>query len=547
MNSITIGFEELSELIKKSENIMIESDNSLYLFYQKHLQGNTSFTRDIYKVISNNEFLTNYYKVSPEPTFYEILLYVYFMPWNLQKEIPHYNHSRNVAAWENWFYKKKKNRKGHFGSIVEKEDGDSYSGSINVSAFIRDNIDTLNATLDSPKTEREFLRDTLNSIVLWSSMTGGDVPYGRYLTSFPLISVLSISKKKSFFLVDLGLELYSILQTIVTDDIPLIIPKDILTQQFVGFSKSSVAAEVEYDAETENVELRSDKYHTVFDVISVASELSDIDNEEERENKITSIVQAIRNENRTFNNITTKDFSALTNILRLFFSPKDRRTVVETTLGELCDTTLSGMVDDKALSEHRKYYILDALDILHKWSSYTFDLGASGRFNVISYVSGNYTNPGHLADAIREGKVTGTFQLEDSDKKSRLLIGDAPAYKDMRSKELSSIPVKLEISSIFKESIERDQMSKQFRNYYQQLSTPNAKTIYSYIDVCRQKEGYPSEMYLSYADIKKAFVSEMRKQQFLKIINTTLDELMLIGAIKSYTYSETSATYKLIF
>ena len=533
-----IEFEELSSLVKRALDDMTEQKNPLFLFYEKHLKNSAVFSRDIYKIISRDGFLGRYHTPDPEPTLYDILLYVYFMPLVEKESIPHFN----AYDWEKWFTVKKKSRKEYYSNVVKKEGGDNYSGALNISEFVRENIETLNITNENPKTEQQLIKETIDNIIIWGAPTSNDTLYGKALVAFPMVSALSPLKKKSLFLIDLGLELYCLLQTYVVDEPPLIIPKNILKRRFIGIRKGNVEPEVEYDAKAESIELRSGKYNTIYGVISLASELSSIANEEEKKEKVT----AIKEENRLFANITAKDFSALSNILRLFFH-KDSPTVVESNLGELCSISLSGLVSEREIAAHKKRYMLDTLEILHKWSSYTFDLGsAGGRFNVINYVSGSYTNPSALADAIRDGKIKGDFLLE---KKSdeRVLIGDTPNYSDMNAAEIGKIPVKLEISALFKQSIEHDQMTKQFAYYYEQLKNPNAQMIYAFIDDKREEKGYPDTLYVSYNDFKESFVADMRKKQFLKLISDTLTELQEIGAIKSFEFSDVSASYRIYF
>lgn len=545
-----ISFDDLSSLIKKSEEVMREQDSPVVQFYEKQLLTDKKFMRDIYKTLVENELLSNYHMISPEPTLHEILLYVYMIPYGAREDIPHYDND----IWEKWYYSRKRSKKFYYSKVDERDDGDTYLASLNVSAFVRKNIDMLNIASDVPKTEGELLRDVVNNVLLWSasaSADGRDILFGRPLVCFPLNSMLSLSKKRAFFLIDLGVELYSILQTFDVEEVPLIIPKDILRKPIVGLSKSSVEVEVEYDALTENVELRSKKYHTVFDVISLASELADV-GEDEREDKVNAIVEAIRAENRTFSNITAKDFSALSNILRLFIKNDDGTDTLRTSLGELSDATLEGIVkEDSATYRHKKECLLDTLGIIHKWASYCFDFGGmagSGRITVINYVSGDYTNPILLAEAIKRGDIKGSLPGEVSS--TKLLMdrsGEADVYEEMSYEELRDIPVTLELSSIFRKSLEYDQMSKQFTHYHNQLTNSNARLIYSFMELKRQELGYPSKLYVSYADFKDSFVIELRKKKFLLIIDRTLDELILLGAIKEYTYLDNSSTYIISF
>lgn len=553
--SRTMTFDELSLLIKKSEEIMREKESQVIAFYEKYLEHEPKFTVDIFKTLSGSEALTRFHAVSPEPTLYEILLYTYFIPWNFfGNEIPHFSDN---DKWENWYYQRKLNKKEYYGKIKINDNRDSCVGALNISEFIRKNADMLNAASDSPKTEEILLRDTLNNIVNWGAAPREPVLGGSTLISFPLISMLSVVKKKSFFLLDLGIELFATLQTVEQEnEPPLIIPKNILGKQIVGFSRRAVEAEVEYDASTENIHLKSSKYHTVFDVISLASELSDIENEEERIHKINTAIDTIKSESRTFSNITAKDFSALSNILKLFY--KDDNTASSTLdikLGELSNAALAGIAD-RELEVRKKDCILDTLEIVHKWASYTFDLGTGnhgingGRFNVISYVSGEYTDAKVLADAIRTGKIQGQLLLPGAGSPAGSVIEDKEQGKDylhLSFAELCEIPVTLELSAIFRKSIEHDQMTRQFSYYYEQLSDANAQAIYSFIEHKRQEANYPPVLHLTYDDFKKFFVVELRKKAFLKIIDRTVAELLLLGAIKEYHFSDIASAYSLKF
>ena len=253
----------------------------------------------------------------------------------------------------------------------------------------------------------------------------------------------------------------------------------------------------------------------------------------------------IKKENRMFANVTTRDFVGLSNIIKMFFQGNGEN-VKYMTLGEMTDTILNG-ISNEYLKYHRKEAICDALEVIHKWSAYVFELGTIGRITPFNYVAGEYTNPHALARAIRMGKVQ---LLPDSDKddsqNNKLIASDIPV--DIDSSVLEKVPIKLEMSNLFRECIEHDQMSRQFSYYYELIVNDYTKVLYYFIEIKRKESNYPEKMYVSYKELSQYFVvNNNRKHRFLSYVEKGLTELLEIGVLKKYTQTPQGSAYILEF
>ena len=145
------------------------------------------------------------------------------------------------------------------------------------------------------------------------------------------------------------------------------------------------------------------KSHTIFDIIPQ----KDDDNIEYSLNKIEHNIESLKGQNRTFANVTPRDFKGLSNLLQAFsYNVKDTPNMMNTTMGKLTDIIMRGIVATSR-SDHRLEVICDALRILHKWTHYYFDFDVYGHVNVFNYIAGSYASPNALANAIETDAFIG--------------------------------------------------------------------------------------------------------------------------------------------
>lgn len=548
---MAFSFTDMSALLKQVEQHLKTENHFLYEFYTNELSTQKRFIADMLRLFSECKLMNTINAdaggslLTPEVTLHEILWYVYLLPWDNTSisGVPNYMED---DKYEIFHYDKIRRRKSYQLSQIElRDDGDVYCGKININQYARKNLKTINSVSDTPQTEDDIVRSIQTKILTkWSVVDKKTNLYGEPLLSFPLVSELSISMKKTYFLLDLGCYVFQKLLELNQDgDNPLIIPKGILESQIIGLTKTSVEPDVSFNEEAEQIEIHSQKYHTIFDVISLATELSS-NTDEDPDVIIQDVICEIKKENRTFANVTTRDFVGLSNIIKMFFYSGKDTNVKVMTLGEMTDVVLDG-ISNTYLKLHRKEAICDALDIMHKWASYSFELGASGRITPFNYVAGQYTSPSALAKAIQSGKVD-FLPENNTDDKGMTSIVTYPTSDSFGIGNLEQVPVKLEMSNIFRESIEHDQMSRQFSSTYAMIDNANTKALYSYIEMQRKKNNYPDKMYLTYKELSLNFVVE-RKARFLKTVESCLCELKDIGVILDFKAASPASFYLLEF
>ena len=376
----------------------------------------------------------------------------------------------------------------------------------------------------------------------WSVTDKASRGYGAALIKFPLISELSLGIKKTFFIIDLGCYVYDALSEInIPDEEQAIIPKSFLVNKLVDVRKTYVTPDIVYNKDDYNIELK--KSHTIFDIIPQ----KDDDNIEYSLNKIEHNIESLKGQNRTFANVTTRDFKGLSNLLQAFsYNVKDTPNMMNTTMGKLTDIIMRGIVATSR-SDHRLEVICDALRILHKWTHYYFDFDVYGHVNVFNYIAGSYASPNALANAIETDAFIGIAD------KSNLPAGSVQNMRQLqilRLQEVENMPVKLEISNIFREAFQYELMGRRFSENIKKIPASNTSLttmIYNIIELKRKDSGYPSEMYFTYKDCSKYLMINIKKSLFLKRMGTCIDQLMDIHAIKDAEFIDTADGYYLTF
>ena len=544
----SMTYDELDGLLGQVEENMKKDNHFLYSFYQDELSGKRAFTGAMNKLLSecslrNTVNRANGLKLlTPMITFHEILWYVYLLPWDQVSDvIPDYTMDNRYS---NYYYEKIRRRKNYYVSNMRiKDDGDMYCASINITSYARSSLDAINATGMAEKTLDEVVADIQTKIRgQWSVTDKASRGYGAALIKFPLISELSLGIKKTFFIVDLGCYVYDALSEInIPDEEQAIIPKSFLVNKLVDVRKTYVTPDIVYNKDDYNIELK--KSHTIFDIIPQ----KDDDNIEYSLNKIEHNIESLKGQNRTFANVTPRDFKGLSNLLQAFsYNVKDTPNMMNTTMGKLTDIIMRGIVATSR-GDHRLEVICDALRILHKWTHYYFDFDVYGHVNVFNYIAGSYASPNALANAIETDAFIGIAD------KSNLPDGSVQSMRQLqilRLQEVENMPVKLEISNIFREAFQYELMGRRFSENIKKIPASNTSLttmIYNIIELKRKDSGYPSEMYFTYKDCSKYLMINIKKSLFLKRMGTCIDQLMDIHAIKDAEFIDTADGYYLTF
>ena len=544
----SMTYDELDGLLGQVEENMKRDNHFLYLFYQDELSGKRAFTGAMNKLLSECSLINTVNRanglklLTPMITFHEILWYVYLLPWDQVSDvIPDYTMDNKYS---NYYYEKIRRRKNYYVSNMRrKDDGDMYCASINITSYARSSLDAINATGMTEKTLDEVVADIQTKIRgQWSVTDKASRGYGAALIKFPLISELSLGIKKTFFIVDLGCYVYDALSEInIPDEEQAIIPKSFLVNKLVDVRKTYVTPDIVYNKDDYNIELK--KSHTIFDIIPQ----KDDDNIEYSLNKIEHNIESLKDQNRTFANVTPRDFKGLSNLLQAFsYNVKDTPNMMNTTMGKLTDIIMRGIVATSR-SDHRLEVICDALRILHKWTHYYFDFDVYGHVNVFNYIAGSYASPNALANAIETDAFIGIAD------KSNLPDGSVQSMRQLqilRLQEVENMPVKLEISNIFREAFQYELMGRRFSENIKKIPASNTSLttmIYNIIELKRKDSGYPSEMYFTYKDCSKYLMINIKKSIFLKRMGTCIDQLMDIHAIKDAEFIDTADGYYLTF
>ncbi len=551
----TLTFSRLSDLLTECERrLMDEENNSIYSTYTNYLCGDKKFIADSVKILRESDIFTGvasangYSYPSEEPTLSELMLYAYLFPFSKSKvygdgKLPDFF---DDDSWEGFYYEKARQKKYYYLDRIDI--AQKKCATISVEKYVDTHYMHLNVFYGGTKEDIcvELLKKTRNDWVLSSSKDGEF--FGPPLCSFPFISDATTTVKRNLFLIDLGSYVFRQLVElrIKDEETPLIIPQDFLSSQIVSFTKSMIKPDIDYNPSESVVEVRSEPYHTVFDVIDLASELSGVEDEDRQHEIISTAISEIKKENTTFPNVTVRDLSGLSNIIGMFVTKDPESVTLDTTLGELCDGTLRGIGSTRDQRQRRRREtICDALSILHKWSTYNFNLGAKGSVTPFNYIADEYaTSPGALRQGImglsgqaRIG-VTGDKEKDDSTMLSSL--------RDMSINDLEKMPIRIEMSVFLKELIKDNQMTKQFSKIYESLGNANTRAIYTFIEMKRKEKKYPSELTIYYTEFASSFVID-RKVRFVEIVKQCLLELCYEGVIQDCIFYDKSTSWKLTF
>ena len=551
MNNIT--FEELVDLLGRCERQLKTENNSIYAMYEMYLLGNKKFVNDCIRILRDCKLFVDlsaahgYEYPSPMPQLNEIMLYAYLLPFEKKYlngvDVPDFF---DDDTWENFYYNKARRRKYYYLDRIEKnENGTVTCTTIKMTEYVHDNYLQLRSAYDL-ESEADIVESLVDKIRSRWSNTVRDAEFaGPPLCDFPLASELTVSSKRTLFFIDIGSYIFKQLPELRInneEDIPLIIPQDFLSHQIVSFTKSMVRPEIEYNPSEERLEIRSNKYHTMFDVISLANELSDITDVDEQEKKIEAVIAELKKDDTTFPNVTARDLVGFSNIISMFFQKDPDSVTLDTSLWELCVGIMRGIPSDYLLHHGVKEFIGEALSILHKWSTYHFELGAKGIITPFNYIADAYTSsPGALRRGIL-GIENSYLESKDDTSKN----ASVAQLRDMPVEELKAIPVRLEMSVFLKEIVEHEQMTKQFSIIYQKLSNPTTKALYTYIEFRRKEKNYPANLTLSYSELAENFVVD-RKVRFINIVKKCIDELLLMGVIKNCCFYDSAAVWVLEF
>lgn len=549
-----LTFDELTELLTQCERQLIQENSAIYIVYTKYLENNKKFINDTIRILRESELFTNISAAhgcdypSPVPSLSELMLYAYLLPFEKHSsgdEVPDFF---DDDVWEGFYYNKARRRKYYYTDRIKEDDTGTYCSNVNINHYVHDNILQLRMFFQKA-TEEELVEAVVAKISEWkASMKEGEF-FGSPLCEFPLVSELTTASQRILFLIDLGCYIYKLLPDLrmLDEDAPLIIPQDFISNQIISFTKSMVQPEIDYNASEERVEIKSNTCHTVFDVISLANELSDITDVEEQEKIISTAISEIKKENTTFPNVTVRDLSALSNIISMFITKDPDSVTLDTTLGELSDGIMKGLSNYYHDYRFRKEFICEALSILHKWSAYNFNLGAKGSVTPFNYVADEFaSSPAALRKGILGIADKPSYRISDKNANTNADRTSLQSLSDMSVKQLEQMPVRIEMSVFLKEIIEHNQMSKQFSANYQKLKSPNTQAIYAYIEMKRKEKKYPLSLNISYTELASNFVVE-RKVRFVNIVKQCLNELLTVGALKDYIFYDSTTAWKLEF
>ena len=551
----TLTFSKLADLLRECEARLIdEENNAIYSIYSNYLQGEKKFIADSVKLLRESDILTSissangYSYPSEEPTLFELMLYAYLLPFGKNKSYENENLPDffDDDSWEGFYYEKARQKKYYYLDRIDMTE--KKCAVIDVEKYVNAHYTHLNVFYGGTKEEIavELLQKTRASWVLASSKDGEF--FGEPLCNFPLISDTTTTVKRNLFLIDLGSYVFRQLVElrIQDEEAPLIIPQDFLSSQIVSFTKSMVKPDIDYNPSESVVEVKSEPYHTVFDVIDLASELSDVEDEDKQHEIITTAISEIKKENTTFPNVTVRDLSALSNIIGMFVTKDPESVTLDTTLGELCDGTLRGIGSTRDQRQRRRREtICDALSILHKWSTYNFNLGVKGSVTPFNYIADEYaTSPGALRQGIMG--LSGQSRIGMSNNKNNDGNSMLSSLSDMPIAELEEMPIRIEMSVFLKELIKDNQMTKQFSKIYESLDNANTRAIYTFIEMKRKEKKYPSELTIYYTEFASSFVID-RKVRFVEIVKQCLLELCEVGVIQDCIFYDKSTSWKLTF
>ncbi len=539
-----IEYESLIEQINKAEQYLNEHNRELIDFYNKELSPKLRFQRELNSLKLSSEFYASIHKRMVLSPFCDFLLYIYTIPWGKLNEYDRIPHYLNTKIWERYYYDRIYNAK-HYYSQHRIEDGNYYIGKgkgLNISKIIKDNLPVSEQFSDN------LVTASIKSIDVWANPFHDDYPgqCGMPLTMYPFINELSYARKKSFFFLDMGITLFLTLKKLheIDHEEELLnaekyIPKNILEQRVISLNKQQVSPLIQFNSESGEIELFSDKMNTVYETISIGPELLDIKNESIRKQIVDRAIANLKKQNKTFVDITPDDYVALPNIYRAFL--EDDVNVLRGELGELSERIMDGIVPDYIYNDDEKR-CSKFLNIVDKWSSYQINIGDSAsesyRASPLTYASGKYSDPKTLAEAISSGFLG----LED---KGAVNDGEENDKK-AGSKSFVHIPIAIGMDPLFYQSLKDSRMSRQFSYYYDMLDN-SSKAVYSRIETMRKDAGYPTVMYIPPVAFLESF-GGTRRGSVLKAVEKTLDQLWEIGAIKNYFKNENYPyDYKITF
>lgn len=551
MNS-TLTFPRLLELLKECEVRLInEENNAIYSTYANYLKGDKKFVADSVKLLREFDIFTSVSAEggcdypSEEPSLLELMLYAYLLPYGKNKSyeagmLPDFF---DDDSWEGFYYNKARLKKYYYLDRLDATE--QKCATIDIKKYVDKYYMHLSLFYGGSKEDiiDGIIKKTRTDWIISSSKDGEF--FGLPLCCFPFISDTSGVVKRNLFLIDLGCYVFRHLVELRMkgEEAPLIIPQDFLTSQIVSFTKSMIKPDIDFNPTDGSLEIKSDVYHTVFDVISLADELSGIEDEGVQQEIITTAISEIKKENTTFPNVTVRDLSGLSNIIGMFISKDPDAITLDTTLGELCDGTLRGIGSNRNMSQgRRRDTICDALSILHKWSTYNFNLGVKGSVTPFNYIADEYaTSPGALRQAIMGMQGQARIGVGEENKKSTVL-----ALQDMSAHELEKMPIRIEMSVFIKEIIEHNQMSRQFSRTYDSLENQNTKAVYAFIEMKRKEKKYPADLRIYYTDLASSFIVD-RKIRFIEMFKQCLMELCAVGVIKDCIFYDKTISWKLSF
>lgn len=543
MSYISFSNEELTEKISESAEVL--KDNPVFRYYYDYIKHDNRKMMDLYKTLSGFPSLQMIKETYPGTIDIEdILLYAYLLPRT----------SADLTDEQclTWYKKKKKNAKEYFSrSFIKKDTQETMVASINLTQYVEREWLNLRMVFSS---KEDAVTKILYSIDSKWAVNTDDI-YGEYLINYPLINLLSVAKCRRFFLNDVGTILYHHMLQQKTISDTLIIPRDVLLQQFIGMTQKKILADVNYDTDSGKLLLKSDKYNTIFDSIDIYANIGSIDglSEQERQQKVSSFISQVTNEKRLYPNITAYDTAVFINIQSLFANlPKGEYLEME--LGEIYKKVNSSTSSPDTQIINRKSGIIDVLEAIHKWSTYSFLINGengSGQLHFMSYLAGELADSENFYRAVIRSDSDTPGISDQVSRRTGYEISfrtpfDRRKYEAMTYHDLEHMPIKIELSQLFRDNMERNRMSAAFRNVYNKLSSHNSRMIYAYIDQChvqRKKD----IIGISLKDFQKAFVIEMRPVRFLTIVDNVMNELVRFGAINSYCYTEKEHLYTISF
>ncbi len=528
-NILEKKLKEAVELIKSSEPDFIRIYDELY--------QDKRFKNSIITLFRNNSSLLIFYTPNSADPLLDLAWYVYLQPWgNMDKYsgIPHYS---NSEIWEKWFIKKVKNKKDYYG-ISENEDNEYFTGSVKI-------VDKASSMAVEKDKIIEYAKKIKDDIFTWS--LSYDDKYtrvgGKPLFLYPLFNDLSLTRKKSFLVIDYGVLLFTYLQSldaIEQSEKGMVIPKGIFDNRILGLMKQDVSASITYNNDNSTIELVNIENNSAFAVISMTSELADIEDEQEKMRIIDEKLELVRNENRTFANVNSRDFAGLSNII-LFFKERQIDNILYTTWGELTEKTMKGLVSERQMND-KNTMLMETMNIVYKWSYYGFDFshtikGLTKRVHVLSFAqSDSSDSDGGTMTIELTGIISKTHNALLPDKNSPESIWFR--YKDE--------PVAITIDALFLAAIEDDYINKQSTKYYSMLKSPRAKTIYGLIETIRKEMHYPEHISISLTRFGSAF-THIKEFLLIDIVDKELKNIEAVGAIADPKYNPEFRTFDITF